>query len=268
MNRFQGLLSYTRNQILNMNRLAIDSDTMSMSKTPVEFEQSHDVSTLLRRRSNSVADLPLATFAPLHYEPNYAYPLIVWLHGTASNEHELRQIMPLVSMRNYVAVAPRGTWTDPRHRGRYGWRQASETIDEAESCIAECLTLAQKRFHVHSNRVFLAGHGSGATMALRVAWRDPARFAGVIAINGPLPMRLSPMRRVNELRRVPCFLATSRDSRTYPATRVCRDLRLLHSAGCTVALRQYPGDDGLTSNMLSDLDRWIMELVCGGASNS
>jgi phospholipase/carboxylesterase len=73
---------------------------------------------------------------------------------------------------------------------------------------------------------------------------------------------LSPLRRVNELRRVPCLLTTSRDSQFYPAAQVCRDLRLLHVAGCTVALRQYPGDDSLTSNMLSDLDRWLMELVC------
>jgi phospholipase/carboxylesterase len=45
-------------------------------------------------------------------------------------------------------------------------------------------------------------------------------------------------------------------------------LRLLHVAGCTVALRQYPGGDNLTSNMLSDLDRWVMELVCSGNATS
>ena len=103
-------------------------------------------------------------------------------------------------------------------------------------------------------------------MALRVAWNDPGRFAGVIAINGPLPTRLQPLGRVNELRRVPCLLVSSRDNDTYPASQVCNDLKLLHSAGCTVALRQYPGSDDLTSKMLSDMDRWLMELVCGGNS--
>jgi phospholipase/carboxylesterase len=204
----------------------------------------------------------------MHYEPNYAYPLVVWLHGTASNEHELRQVMPLVSMRNYVGVAPRGTWNDPRRRGRYGWRQTCDAIEAAESRIAECVSLAEQKFNIHAKRIFLAGRGSGGTMALRVGWNQPHRFAGVVAFNGPLPTRLSPLRRVNELRQVPCFLATSRDSRAYPASRVCRDLRLLHAAGCTVALRQYPGGDGLTSNMLADLDHWLMELVCGAACAS
>ena len=251
-----------------MNRLAIDTDNISFSTTPAEFEEMPDVSTLQRRRTSRNADAPIATFTPIHYETKYAYPLLVWLHGTAGNEHELRQVMPLVSMRNYVAVAPRGTWTNPRQRGRYGWRQTSETIEAAEARIADCVSLAERRFNIHPDRIFLVGRGSGGTMALRVGWNQPGRFAGVVAINGPLPTRLSPLKRVNELRRVPCFLATSRDSRAYPAGRVCRDLRLLHAAGCTVALRQYPGGDGLTSNMLSDLDHWLMELVCGAARNS
>lgn len=250
-----------------MNRLALETDDISIS-SPGSFEDFHDVSTVQRRHTCREAGLPHATFAPMHYEAGYAYPLLVWLHGTASNEHELRHIMPLVSMRNYVAIAPRGTWTDPRHRRRFGWRQTSETIEAAELQVSECISLAERRFNINADRIYLVGHGSGGTMALRVAWNEPERFAGVVAINGPLPTCQSPLRRVNELRHVPCFLATSRESRAYPASRVCRDLRLLHTAGCTVALRQYPGGDGLTNKMLSDLNCWLMELVCGATHDS
>jgi hypothetical protein len=45
-------------------------------------------------------------------------------------------------------------------------------------------------------------------------------------------------------------------------------LRLLHSAGCTVALRQYPGCDEVTTDMLADMDRWLMDLVCGSRGDS
>jgi phospholipase/carboxylesterase len=174
--------------------------------------------------------------------------------------------MPLVSMRNYVAVAPRGT-SPKRQRGRYSWRQVSDSIELAQSRISTAIDFAKQKFNVHARRVFLVGHGSGGTMALRVAWNDPSRFAGVVAINGALPTKLSPLRRVNEIRQLPCFLVTSRDSRFYPATRVCDDLRLLHAAGCTVALRQYPGSDHLTTKMLDDLNHWLMELVCGTKIN-
>jgi phospholipase/carboxylesterase len=174
--------------------------------------------------------------------------------------------MPQISMRNYVAVAPQGCWKDLRNRGRHGWRQASDMIEDAESRVADCIAAAQRRFNIHPKRIFLVGHGSGGTMAYRVAWNDPNRFAGVVSINGPLPSCQSPMRRVNELRQLPCLLAMSRDSQAYPSNRVCDDLRLLHAAGCTVALRQYPGSDGLAKCMLADVNRWIMELVCGNST--
>ena len=99
-------------------------------------------------------------------------------------------------------------------------------------------------------------------MALRVAWNHPDTFAGVATFGGPMPTHDRPLRNVNALRRLPCFVATGRQSQDYPESEVCRDLRLLHAAGCTVALRQYPCGDDLTTTMLADLDRWIMELVC------
>ena len=60
-------------------------------------------------RFSASPDAARALFAPLHYESNYAYPLIVWLHGANDDERQLKRIMPFVSLRNYVAVSPRGT---------------------------------------------------------------------------------------------------------------------------------------------------------------
>jgi phospholipase/carboxylesterase len=220
------------------------------------------------RRTAFDTRAPFATFQPIHYERGYAYPLIVWLHGAAGNERELRHVMPRLSTRNYVAIAPRGCSPHPRLARRYDWQQSADAIEASEALVTRCLAAATRRFNVHPHRIFLAGCGTGGTMALRIVWNDPARFAGVVSINGPLPKRLRPFRQINSLRRVPCLLATSRDSQTYPAAQVCNDLRLLHSAGCTVALRQYPGADELTRNMLLDTDRWLMELVCGELSDS
>lgn len=248
-----------------MNRLVLDTENILASDSLTSIQDPHELTALDCRLVDREEAAPHATFTPIHYEANYAYPLLVWLHGHGGNEHELRQVMPKVSMRNYVAVAPQGTWKDSSYRGRHGWRQAGDMIEEAETRIADCIAAARQRFNIHPNRIFLAGHGSGGTMAVRVAWNNPSRFAGVISINGPLPTRQSPLRRVNELRQLPCMLAMSRTSKVYPSDRVCDDLRLLHAAGCTVAMRMYPGADGLTTWMLADLDRWMMELVCGGS---
>ncbi len=244
-----------------MNRIATASDN-NILKFEKPAGKLNELRTLAPPRFTLDGGAPYATFSPIHYESGYAYPLLVWLHGRGSSEQELRQVMPLVSMRNYVAIAPRATSLDERHRGRYRWRQTGDGIESASARITECIALAQKRFNINPERIFLVGRASGGTMAMRVAWNEPRRFAGVATINGPLPTQLRPLRHVNQLRRVPCLLTSARKSRSYPEERVCRDLRLLHIAGCTVAMRQYPGADSLTTSMLSDLDRWLMELVC------
>jgi phospholipase/carboxylesterase len=199
----------------------------------------------------------------LHYEAGYAYPLVVWLHGRSASEQQLRRVMPHVSMRNFVAVAPRGTVA--RRSGGFGWRQDAEGIEEAEARIFHCVDVARDRFNIHADRIFLAGTGSGGTMAARVAWSYPDRFAGVASIGGPLPPEFCPLHRVNDMRHMPCMIATSRCSSAYPEDHVCRDLRLMHTAGCTIALRQYPGADDLTTGMLTDLNGWLMDLVCAGS---
>jgi len=250
-----------------MNRIAIAPNELTTSASATGIKNKHEWLTRARRIADPQTDLPFSTFAPIHYEERYAYPLLVWLHGDAGSEQELRQIMPLVSMRNYVAIAPRGSRPDKQIRGRFDWNQSADSIECAESRIADSITVAQRRFNIHPKRIFVVGRDSGGTMAMRVAWNNPSRYAGVAALHGPLPNHQSPLRRVNELRQLPCLLTTSRDSDLYPETRVCDDLRLLHTAGCKVTLRHYPGPDGVTDIMLSDLNNWLMNLVCGGTQD-
>ncbi len=225
---------------------------------------------------------PYSLFGPLHYEANYAYPLIVWLHGPGDDEHQLRRIMPAISLRNYVAVA-RGTvvasaaevipagvasggplsspFAAPR-TGR-GWRQTDGHIQAAELRVMECLDAAAEKFHIAPDRCFLAGYSCGGTMAFRIALRNPQCFAGVISISGPFPSGRAPLAQLHDVRRLEVFVACARASTLYPTETVCHDLRLLHTAGMSVVLREYPGDDSLAAQMLADMDRWIMEQVTG-----
>lgn len=208
------------------------------------------------RRSES----QFATFSPVNYEPGYAYPLIVWLHGAGSSEYELPQIMRHVSVQNFLAVAPRGSVRRPGNK--WAWSQTSEGIAAAESAVSDVIETAADRFHIHSNRVFIAGTGTGGTMALRLALQRPEWFAGAVSLDGSLPKGHRPLSRVNLAREIPLLLSASRESKGYPLPVLCGDLALLHSAGCCVEIRQHPGDDDLTTTMLADVNRWIMEKVC------
>lgn len=217
--------------------------------------------------SSPAHDASRVFFGPKHYEPNYAYPLVVWLHGRGGDERQLVRVMPTISLRNYVAVAPRGFRPGGEFSNRPGflWPQTDDCIQEAARRVAEAVEAAQRKFHVARDRVFLAGFDAGGTMALRVAMSDPSRFAGALSICGEFPRGRAPFQRLTEARRLPVFLAVARDSREYPPDTACDDLRLLHAAGMSVILRQYPCGQELTAQMLRDVDRWIIEQITAQA---
>jgi phospholipase/carboxylesterase len=208
-------------------------------------------------------DLPQCLLAPLHYERNYAYPLVVWLHDAGGHERELKRIMPLVSLRNYVSLAVRGT---SQTEDGFGWAETADGILAAESRVAEAVAQARLRFHVHPERVFLAGNGAGGTLALRLALRSPGHYAGAASIGGSFPQGHSPLARLSQARRSKLLILHCRDSLSYPVEQVCQELALFHAAGMSVTLRQYPCGDELTTQMLRDLDVWLMEQVTGVVS--
>lgn len=210
-----------------------------------------------------------AMFAPMHYESGYAYPLVVWLHGSSNDEHQLMRVMPMVSMRNYAAVAPRGfhpSMGEPDAEG-YGWPQTPDHIEAAQQRIFDSISAVEQKLHIAPNRIFLVGFDSGGTMAFRIAMNYPRRFAGVMSLCGPFPTGHTPFIHLPEARKLPIFLAFGRDSRKFPPAKACENLRLFHTAGMSITLRQYPCSHQLTPQMLRDVDRWIIEQITAMASS-
>jgi len=248
-----------------MNR--IQNPTKSAEKAPAHSKFRVESGLFVTQPSH---DCSHTLFGPKHYESNYAYPLIVWLHAPKSDERQLLRVMPSVSLRNYVAVAPRGFDLDNEATGRrqYGWPQTPKEIQEAEARVYQSIEIAKQKFHVDEDRIFLAGFGSGGTMSFRVAMNDPGRFAGVMSICGGFPSGHTPFGRLDQARQLPVYLAVGRDSTDYPPAEACENLRLFHAAGLSIVLRQYPCGQELTEQMLRDVDRWIIEQITAGADRA
>ncbi len=243
-----------------MNRLQQLGPSLDL---PSEYDASYDSDDAVFAGRGSFED-ECATFVPLHYERKYAYPLVVWLHGPEDNESQLIRVMPLLSMRNYVAVAPRGTVVQSREgKGEYCWRQEEGEVATAEQRVMDSILHVQERLNVAPERVFLAGFSCGGTMAMRIAMNHPEKFAGALSLGGAFPTGNCPLTRLNRVRQLPLFIGQGRQSIDYPETTLCGDLRLLHSAGMSITMRQYPCADDVTTQMLSDIDHWIMEQVTG-----
>ena len=198
-------------------------------------------------------------FLPMHYEPGYSYPLVVWLHSDGDDRQQLNRILPEISMRNYVGVGPEAL-AGNRHTG-YVWEQTAAGIDHAVQSVCDAIDYAQMNLNINTERILLAGYGAGGTMAYRVGLEIPQLVSGIVSLNGALPEQATPLRGWMDCRDLPVFWGHCRKSLQFSEERLCHQLKLLHVAGFTVTLRQYPHGDELPTQMLSDLDRWIMEMI-------
>ena len=208
--------------------------------------------------SGNVDSSESCLFLPLHYEKNFEYPLVVWLHDNGDQPQQIHRVMPQISLQNFVGVAPQAK-LGASHCGYY-WEQDAPSIDYSTDAVLAAIDLARYRANIASNRIFIAGSGSAGTMAFRVALTHPDLFAGVASINGPMPEGSAPLGRWSSSRNIEVFWSHSRKSEQFKQNELCQQLKLLHVAGFSVTLRQYPGKESSNATAFADLNRWIMEM--------
>jgi len=207
--------------------------------------------------------LPIRTFLPTGYEPNYAYPLLVFFHGHGSNEEQILKLAPRLSRRNYICIALRGLQpVDAREgdRSRYSWGPDGACDPAVEDYVFQAVEQTRRQYHVHSERIYLAGIWEGATLSYRMALDFPERFAGVIALNVCMPRR-GPLFRLPAIRQLKVFVGHGSANAIAPLALARRDQRLLYTAGLSVRMHTYPTNHRLHPDMLRDVNRWIIDSI-------
>lgn len=217
-------------------------------------------------------------FTPLGHEPGYDYPLLVWLPDTTATAtatrgptatrnkpFDLGRVMKRVSLRNFVAVQP-------------GIAANESPAIGLEEAVWRSIERIRERIAIHPDRIFLVGQGGGGSDAFRIACRHPREFAGVISLGGLFPLDEALFSQLVDVRRLPMLLCCKRSSVLEQASHTDRTLRLFHAAGAALAMRIYPGVNDLSESVLSesvpskfvlsktvlgDVNRWIMDEVCG-----
>ena len=207
------------------------------------------------------AGVSAGLFIPEKYEPNYPYPVLVWFHDAGGDESEWLSLMPQVSERNYFGLSLKGTVPAGNTlRGGWDWPSDAEGLSRLEKQLFQTLCELRRTFHIHSERVFLAGSGSGASAALRLLWNRPEWFAGAFALRGELPA-FDPKRSVHpELRDRRVFLTLPRSEADAEASQ--QNLRLWRAAGLNLMI-DVAEDAGLPAPLrLNQLNHWVMESIC------
>jgi phospholipase/carboxylesterase len=199
---------------------------------------------------------PVRLFLPSDYQPKYAYPLVVLLHGHGGDEETAARFAPQLSRRNYIAACPRGGLAlGPGTTGRHGFGW-SDSDTRLKKYLLGIVAHTRREYHVHAERVYLVGIGEGAAVAYRLGLALADRVAGVVALNGRLPQ--SGLKAIRGLR---VFVGHGANN---PAVRVStarKAARMLNTAGAEVRFQAYPTTHRIDDDMLRDVNRWIMGTV-------
>lgn len=202
------------------------------------------------------------TFMPDGYEPRYPYPLLVMFHGRGGNEEQVLRLAPRMSRRNFLSVSMRGPeLLGSRTDGRpaCGWGEGADegAIDDY---LIDTVEQTRRTYHIHSERVYLVGVCEGAAVAYRAAFALAGKVAGVISLNGAMPKPTPgvPMFRYDAVRGLRVMIGHGIANSVIPYTSAERDRQLLYTAGADVKLNPYPATHKLHSDMLRDVNRWVI----------
>ncbi len=207
---------------------------------------------------------PLRTFLPTGYEPNYPYPLLVFLHGHGGSEEQILRLAPRLSRRNYICIALRGPHPlAPRPDGRqaFTWGQGGHNDALVEEYVFRAVEQTRRHYHVHSERIYLAGFREGATLAYRLGLLFPERFAGIVSLNGAMPRRGGPLLRLPAVRRLRVLIGHGIANSVVPLSLARGDFRVFYAAGLPVRMHTYPSNHRIHPHMLRDIDRWVQHAI-------
>jgi len=228
-------------QSLPVDRL---KGAFSSSDTPIKLPVEH-----------------VSLFRPEHYEPGYAYPLVIWLHPDGGSEHDLHGVMPQVSLRNYLGLSFRAPTIDPAAPDNgYHWPNSHLFVKQFAETIQQTVQELKKVLNIHERRIYLVGTGTGCSVATKLMMLAPHFYAGAALFNG-------------------CFNKTDFQSTTtvnLKGKRILVDPRIANDADSPVSSQwvtrmwettgaETQAVNSLKAEMIDEsellfiLDRWIME---------
>jgi len=211
---------------------------------------------------------PHRLFVPEHYEPGYDYPLVVWLHSDASCELELDNVMVALSTRNYIAIAPRAN-QECRGSDRYfHWGESVADCSAAEDLVWDSVQAVSSSLSINPRKIFLAGFGSGGTMAQWIGLKYAKQFAGVISLSGSFPTTSKVLSNWKRARNLQVLFAQCQSSTLCSEDELLRAVRISHQSGLSYKFLQLRSEQDdcfeaneLDSSMLEAANRFMMSIV-------
>jgi dipeptidyl aminopeptidase/acylaminoacyl peptidase len=205
---------------------------------------------------------PYVVFIPAEYDRKKTYPLVVFLHGSASTEMSIESSR-FVIPDGYIGLGPFG-------RGpSNGFAR-----DHAQDDIAEAITAVQRDYAVDSTRILLAGFSMGGYGVYRTYYETPKKFRAIAVFSGGPsmgeryahdvhPPDFAEEQNLISFRGVPIFIFHGAKDQNVPIQATVELVEKLKRKGARVEFyidcergHEAPGSDGVDAYM-----RWAEEAM-------
>jgi phospholipase/carboxylesterase len=202
---------------------------------------------------------------------------VIWLHGLGADGNDfvpIAQELDLPSTLRIRFVFPhapvRPISINQGYRMR-GWYDVTSLDvagrDDAEGIIASSEAVARLcddlvLAGIRHDRIVLAGFSQGGAIALHCGLRQPRRLAGIMALSCYLPRAAALEHEAAAAnRKTPVFMAHGRVDSVVAIEFGRQARKLLEQLDYPVEWRDYPMGHSVCPDEITDIRRWLIELL-------
>ena len=206
------------------------------------------------------------------YEPagDGPHPTLIAMHGFGASALDLLGLAPYIAAGQFMVICPQGPIEVPIGPTRgYAWfplRMGSppdrDAIDDANKAATEFLNVALAKYPVDRKKLVILGFSQGGMMAYRLAFRNPSKFAALVALSTYLPPELK--NEINDpaaLEALPTLVMHGRADDMIELTRARQSVETLRSLKVPLTHREYDCGHEITAEALRDLSNFLTEKV-------
>jgi len=213
---------------------------------------------LFRRSFRSTIDNTLQPYCvrvPDDYDPRKTYPLLVFLHGSASTETDIAGF-PFLSPGGVIEMGPFG-------RGPSN----GFATEEAQTDIAEAIDDAIANYPIDTHAILLTGFSMGGYGVYRTFWETPEKFRALAVLSGGPNFGRGSVDFLEEdlgvFRSVPVFIYHGEQDRNVSYERAVQMVERLGAAGAQVEFHSDPdrGHEAPPDDIVAIYHDWLRRVL-------
>ncbi len=199
------------------------------------------------------------------------FPTIIAFHGWGASAHDLVGLAPIFDGGRSLVLCPQGPLAFQAGPGQvgYGWfpLKSGASADPAEvrkgvDAVQHFIDEAFAAHPVDLRKVAILGFSQGGVMAYDLALRDPAAYAGLIALSSWLPDPMAESIPANpELANLQTLVIHGSKDPMISIDRARESRDALAKLGVTASYHEYEMGHEINPDALQQLISWLDEKV-------